>query len=239
MNLKELTVIGCLGNDAEVKQSKDGNSYISFSVAVNSGYKDKNGNWINSTTWANVTYFKESKVVEYLKKGKLVYVKGKVKWEINFSNGNEYLNTYLTANEIILLNDANANYMKLEITGNLGGDAVINETNGKKVIRFSVAVNDKITDESGQLVEGTQWVTVFCRRELNLEHYKKGQGIYVRGAVKASMFRTKGGEAIVNVILTMDESCIMYARKKDDDSPEASNSTGFEDANVVEDDLPF
>lgn len=69
------TFNGYLAKDAELKQSKNGKDYLTFSVANNVGFGDnKKVNWINCSD------FKQSamKLSEYLKKGTHVLVNGTV-----------------------------------------------------------------------------------------------------------------------------------------------------------------
>ncbi len=75
MSLLKLAIIGRLGRDAQVRSVN--NSYvINFSVA----YSERNRQGEEFTTWVNCSYwrnsFDQTKIVEYLKKGKLVYVEG-------------------------------------------------------------------------------------------------------------------------------------------------------------------
>jgi len=64
---------GNLGRDAEQKFIPSGDSVVSFSVAVKSGYGDK-----ATTTWAKCTMWGErgEAVAQYLTKGQLVGVSG-------------------------------------------------------------------------------------------------------------------------------------------------------------------
>jgi single-strand DNA-binding protein len=67
---------GNLGKDAEVKVTQSGMSVCSFSVAVKSGYGDK-----EKTTWANCALFgkrAEGQLPQYLKKGTQVCISGQL-----------------------------------------------------------------------------------------------------------------------------------------------------------------
>ena len=67
---------GNLGKDAEVKVTSSGMHVCSFSVAVKSGYGDK-----EKTTWANCALFgkrAEGKLPQYLKKGAQVCISGQL-----------------------------------------------------------------------------------------------------------------------------------------------------------------
>ena len=71
MNIWNFT--GNLGNAAEQRLTSGGDSVVSFSVAVKSGYGDK-----AQTTWVNCAMFgkRGEAVLKYLTKGQLVGVSG-------------------------------------------------------------------------------------------------------------------------------------------------------------------
>lgn len=67
--------IGYVGNDAEIKEF-NGQKFISFNVATSERYKDAQGNTVSRTTWVSCLKPGESAVVQYLKKGTQVFVRG-------------------------------------------------------------------------------------------------------------------------------------------------------------------
>jgi single-strand DNA-binding protein len=72
-------LIGNLGKDAENRFTTDNLSITNFSLATNYRYKNKNGEWTDETTWHNVVAFNLSDFYkDYLKKGKKVYVDGRL-----------------------------------------------------------------------------------------------------------------------------------------------------------------
>lgn len=66
---------GYVGNDAEIKEF-NGQKFISFNVATSERYKDAQGNTVSRTTWVSCLKPGESTVVQYLKKGTQVFVRG-------------------------------------------------------------------------------------------------------------------------------------------------------------------
>jgi len=78
-SLNKIMLIGNLGKDAETRFSTNNTAITTFSLATTSGYKGKDGNWVNETTWHNIVcfnlpdFFKEA-----LKKGKKFYVEGRL-----------------------------------------------------------------------------------------------------------------------------------------------------------------
>lgn len=79
----EVTVIGHIGADAEVKES-NGNRFIKFSVADTKRHTDEQGVVTEKTTWVDVikNIGNESRLAEYLKKGAQVYVRGNLSTNI-------------------------------------------------------------------------------------------------------------------------------------------------------------
>lgn len=78
-SLNKIMLIGNLGQDAETRFTNSNQGVTSFSIATTHGYKGKDGNWVNETTWHNVVawnlpdFYKEQ-----LKKGKKLYVEGRL-----------------------------------------------------------------------------------------------------------------------------------------------------------------
>ncbi|PJA97045.1 MAG: single-stranded DNA-binding protein [Ignavibacteriales bacterium CG_4_9_14_3_um_filter_34_10] len=78
-SLNKVMLIGNLGQDAETRFTASNLSVTSFSVATTYGYKGKDGNYVNETTWHNVVAFGLSDYYkDVLKKGKKVYVEGRL-----------------------------------------------------------------------------------------------------------------------------------------------------------------
>ena len=78
-SLNKVMLIGNLGQDAEHRFTTNNTEVTSFSVATTYGYKNKDGNWVNETTWHNVVAFSLSDFYKNaLKKGKKVYVEGRI-----------------------------------------------------------------------------------------------------------------------------------------------------------------
>ncbi len=76
--MQRLTIIGHLGQDAEVKDLGQ-NQVINFSVAVSESYINKQTNEkVTNTTWYEVAKWgNNTSIAQYLKKGTQVMVEGK------------------------------------------------------------------------------------------------------------------------------------------------------------------
>jgi len=84
--LNKVMLIGRLGKDPEVQRFESGTVKASFPLATNEVYTDRNGNKVENTDWHNIVMWRGLATVaeKYLRKGKLIYVEGKVKtrsWE--------------------------------------------------------------------------------------------------------------------------------------------------------------
>ncbi|MEZ0484324.1 single-stranded DNA-binding protein [Fibrella aquatica] len=78
-------LIGRLGRDAEVKEGKDSNQFVSFAVAVDKSYKDGSGQKIERTEWVDCVADRTG-VTPYLVKGQQVVIQGDIKAENYVSN---------------------------------------------------------------------------------------------------------------------------------------------------------
>ena len=78
-SLNKIMLIGNLGKDAETRFTTNNTAVTTFSLATTHGYKGKDGNWVNDTTWHNVISFNLPDFYkEALKKGKKFYVEGRL-----------------------------------------------------------------------------------------------------------------------------------------------------------------
>jgi len=81
--LNRVQLIGRLGKDPESKFTPTGKRVAHFSVAISNRWKSKEGEANNYTEWVNVEAWGRLGEVcqEYLKKGSLVYLEGRLKTE--------------------------------------------------------------------------------------------------------------------------------------------------------------
>ncbi len=79
--LNRVQLIGRLGKDPEGKFTPTGKKVAHFSLAVSNRWKDKSGETKESTEWVNIEAWGRLGEVcqEYLKKGSLIYIEGRLK----------------------------------------------------------------------------------------------------------------------------------------------------------------
>jgi len=73
-----MTIIGRVTRDAEVRSLSNNKSVVSFSVAVNHDYKARNGERVTQTDFFDCAYWFSIGVAQYLTKGSLVELAGRV-----------------------------------------------------------------------------------------------------------------------------------------------------------------
>lgn len=78
--INKVILVGNLGRDPEVRRLESGAAVAKFSLATNENYRDRNGDWQSQTEWHDVVCWNQlaERVERDLKKGKLVYVEGKL-----------------------------------------------------------------------------------------------------------------------------------------------------------------
>ena len=103
MNLNKTMLIGRLGRDPEVRYTASGSAVANFSIATTDNWKDKSGQkqerteWHNVVAWGRLADFAQN----YLKKGKLIYVEGRLQTRDWTDNQNvKHYRTEVVANII-------------------------------------------------------------------------------------------------------------------------------------------
>ncbi len=78
--VNKVILIGRLGADPEMRYTADGTPVATFRVATTETRKNKDGSKIDQTEWHRIVAWRKLGEIsgEYLKKGKLVYVEGRI-----------------------------------------------------------------------------------------------------------------------------------------------------------------
>lgn len=85
--LNRVTLVGRIGQDPEIRYLENSVAVGRFALAYSESYRDKDGNWQKKDTeWYDIVVWRRlaERAKEELKKGKLVYVEGKLsarRWE--------------------------------------------------------------------------------------------------------------------------------------------------------------
>ena len=119
--INKAILVGRLGKDPEVRYTPDGTMVTNFTMATDEVYKDKSGERTQKTEWHRIVTF--GKLAEicgnYLVKGKLVYIEGRIQtraWEDK--DGVKRNTTEIVASDMKMLDS------KGQGQGKTSGDAV-------------------------------------------------------------------------------------------------------------------
>jgi single-strand DNA-binding protein len=106
-SLNKVQIIGNLGRDPEVRYTPNGNAVCNVSVATTRNWKNKDsGEKQEETEWHRVVFYDRLAEIagEYLKKGRSVYVEGRLKtrkWQDK--EGKDQYTTEVIASEMQML----------------------------------------------------------------------------------------------------------------------------------------
>ena len=86
--VNKVILVGRLGKDPEVRTFENGSKKVSFPLATSETYKDKEGRRVEQTEWHNIICWRNLADIaeQYLNKGKLIYLEGRLRtrsWEDN------------------------------------------------------------------------------------------------------------------------------------------------------------
>jgi len=107
-SVNKVILVGNLGRDPEVRYSPDGAAICNVSIATTSQWKDKaTGERREETEWHRVVFYNRLAEIagEYLKKGRSVYVEGRLKtrkWQDKETGADRY-STDIVADQMQML----------------------------------------------------------------------------------------------------------------------------------------
>jgi single-strand DNA-binding protein len=106
--LNRVQLIGYLGKDPESKFTPGGRKVTDFPMAVTSRWKSREGETKESTEWVNIEAWERLGEVcqEYLEKGSLVYVEGRLRTSRYEEEGEPRYFTRVVAQRIEFLSDS-------------------------------------------------------------------------------------------------------------------------------------
>ena len=107
-SVNKVILVGNLGRDPEVRYTPDGSAICNVSIATTSTWKDKaTGERREDTEWHRVVFYNRLAEIagEYLRKGKSVYVEGRLKtrkWQDKETGADRY-STDIIADQMQML----------------------------------------------------------------------------------------------------------------------------------------
>ncbi len=109
---QQITLIGNLGNEPELRYTPSGVPVVSFNLAVNKSWTDAEGGKQDKTVWFRVTAWRKLAEIaaQYLAKGKQILVVGEMEDARVFTDkeGNSRASLEVTAQTIKFLSRADA-----------------------------------------------------------------------------------------------------------------------------------
>lgn len=127
-------------------------------------------------------------------------------------------------------------------TGRLCWDAEVQYTkNGKKFTRLCVAVGNLHKDETGNFVEGVDFLTanLFLRdNDRRLEYLKKGQAVVVRGRLRQVRYEADGKKKSY-LSIAVNSLNFIFDRKLNDEEDSQMRSEDMADDAVMESEFVY
>lgn len=104
-SLNQVTLMGNLTRDPELRQTPTGQNVCSFSLALNRSYKDSSGEWQEATDYIDIVAWGPlaERVSQYLTKGRRCLVQGRLQsrsWE---QEGQKRSKVEVLANDVTFL----------------------------------------------------------------------------------------------------------------------------------------
>jgi single-strand DNA-binding protein len=104
-SFNQVTLMGNLTRDPELRTTPSGASVCSFSLALNRSYKNSEGNWQEATDYIDITAWGPlgERVAQYLTKGRPALVSGRLQsrsWE---QDGQKRSKVEVVANDVTFL----------------------------------------------------------------------------------------------------------------------------------------
>lgn len=104
-SLNQVTLMGNLTRDPELRQTPSGQTVTSFSLALNRSYKDQSGEWQEVTDYVDIVCWGPlaERVAQYLSKGRRCLVQGRLQsrsWE---QDGQKRSKVEVLANDVTFL----------------------------------------------------------------------------------------------------------------------------------------
>jgi single-strand DNA-binding protein len=140
-SLNQVTLMGNLTRDPELRQTPNGQNVTSLSLALNRSYKDQSGEWQEATDYVDIVAWGPlaERVSQYLNKGSRCLVQGRLQsrsWE---QEGQKRSKVEVLANDVTFLDSKGS-------SSSNGGDVVYDEPQSKPSSKKSAKKDEVIED---------------------------------------------------------------------------------------------
>ena len=126
MSLNQVTLIGNLGRDPELKYTNSGKAVCNFTIATTERWKDQQGQkqekteWHNISVWGNVA----ENCDKFLSKGSSVCVVGKLQTSSYEKEDHKFYRTEIVAHNVQFLNTKNSEPKNEPTSDNFNSDDI-------------------------------------------------------------------------------------------------------------------
>lgn len=144
-SVNQVILMGNLTRDPETRQTPNGQSVTSFSLALNRSYKDQSGEWQEATDYIDVVAWGSlgERVAQYVTKGRRVLVQGRLQsrsWE---QEGQKRSKVEVLANDVTFLDGRGDN------EGSQGGSFGSNSGSGHSTGPGASKQDDVVIEDIG------------------------------------------------------------------------------------------
>lgn len=105
-SLNKVSLIGRIGNNPELKKTKNGHDYVTISLATNESIKNKStGEWSTNTSWHRIKMYDPwaSVAARNLEKGSIVYIEGSIKYLEYEKDGIKKYSTEILCRNVVVV----------------------------------------------------------------------------------------------------------------------------------------
>ena len=146
-SLNQVTLMGNLTRDPELRQTPTGQSVTSFSLALNRSYKDASGEWQEATDYIDIVCWGPlaERVAQYLSKGRRSLVQGRLQsrsWE---QDGQKRSKVEVLANDVTFLDSRGAG----EESGDSSGASSSSDSSDKPQPSKTAKKDDVVIEDIG------------------------------------------------------------------------------------------
>ncbi len=148
-SLNQVTLMGNLTRDPELRQTPTGQNVTSFSLALNRSYKDASGEWQEVTDYIDIVCWGPlaERVAQYLSKGRRCLVQGRLQsrsWE---QDGQKRNKVEVLANDVTFLDSRGGG--DGESGGSYGGGAPVSAGSNDEKPKPSKKKEDVVIEDIG------------------------------------------------------------------------------------------
>jgi single-strand DNA-binding protein len=105
--------------------------------------------------------------------------------------------------------------MYLTVTGNIGKDAVVKNTNGKNYVTFSVADTRRWKDNQGQDKEATTWISCIMAETGVRPFLKKGTKVLLMGTPAIQLWQDQNRHWNAGINLNVEKIELLSPKKEE------------------------